>query len=95
MLPPCLSVLIQDVQRVNYQSRIWHQCLVPSPSIGNPVGWCINSDKHDVLWMKCNPAPGEVSPNKVDEIVQQAALASENINSNSRLQTLSMQEFND
>ena len=70
------------------QSR--HQCLVPSPSIGTPDGngWCINDDKLDVLWMTCNPAPDEVSPKKVDEIVKHAALASENTNSNLKLQTI-------
>ena len=38
MLSPCLNVLTQRAQRVNYQSRIWHQCSVPSPSIGAPNG---------------------------------------------------------
>ena len=51
MLPPCLNVLTQHVQRVNYQSRILHQYLVPSPSIGTPDGnsWCVNNDKPNVL----------------------------------------------
>ena len=51
MLPPCLNVLTQHVQRVNYQSRILHQYLVPSSSIGTPDGnsWCINNDKPNVL----------------------------------------------
>ena len=49
MLPPCLNVLRQHVQRMNYQSRIWHQCFVSSPSIETPDGnyWCVNDDKLD------------------------------------------------
>ena len=71
MLPPCLNILTQHLERVNYQSRIWHQCLVPSPSIRTPDGngWCINDDKLDVLWVTCNQAPDEVSPKKIDKIV--------------------------
>ena len=38
--------------------------------------------------MTCNPAPDEVSPKKVDEIVKHAALAGENTNSNLKLQTI-------
>ena len=67
----CLNVLTQHVQRVNNQSRIWHQCLLPSPGIGtlDKNGWCINNGELNVLWMTCNPALDEVSPKKVDEIV--------------------------
>ena len=65
-----LNALTQHLQQVNYQSRIWHQCLLPSPGIGTPDenGWCINDDKLDLLWMTCRPALDEVSPKKVDEL---------------------------
>ena len=64
MLSRCSNVLTQHVRRVNYQSRIWHQCLVPSIGTPDGNGWCINGDKLDVLWT-CYPAPDKVSPKKL------------------------------
>ena len=63
-LPPCEDVLELHIYRANYQAFIWRQSLDAIQEEEDPSenGWLVNEDgSFEIEWMRCNPAPDEVS----------------------------------
>ena len=59
VLPPTCDGLIQHINRANFQTASWCQCLnaevdIPSPA-GN--GWTLTNDELEIVWMTRPPAP--------------------------------------
>ena len=54
--------------RTNYQAKIWRESLLQCQSDMDPLenGWTLDDDgEFSIKWMRCNPAPDEVSIRQV------------------------------
>ena len=61
-LPPCRSSLRKDIQRANYQTKIWRLSLDANHDSQklNLDGWKMEGEELEIDWMDCKPVPDEV-----------------------------------
>lgn len=59
LLPPTCDSLSKHIERANFQSAVWLQCLTAKQIIPSPInnGWKFDNGKLEIVWMTCPPAP--------------------------------------
>ena len=59
VLPPTCDGLVQHINRANFQTASWCQCLNAEVAIPSPVGngWTLTDAELEIVWMTRQPAP--------------------------------------
>ena len=59
LLPPTCDSLSKHIERANFQSAVWLQCLTAKQTIPSPIknGWTLNNGELKIMWMTCPTAP--------------------------------------
>ena len=59
LLPPTCDSLSKHIERANFQSAVWLQCLTAKQTIPSPInnGWTLNNGELEMVWMTRPPAP--------------------------------------